>query len=512
MAQIDALLRLLVEHGGDELILARGEVPRLRRRGAQLKLFLPRLSEELHRTMLGDLLTEARHEELAAGRTVQLEHEAEGLGSFAVELRGEGAQRARFAHSRRAAAPAAPAPPAPRRSRTRSAPEPGPPPPSERVPNDEGVPSAGADAAPAGMPTPTSEPSISESPPIRAQVEAEVGLPYALEVLVEHARELGASDLHLASEDPPVARVDGRLVRLGDVPGVEELLGELLSPEQHASVEAGHAIDRALQADGLRIRAHIYRCDRGLAGAFRLLRRRAPRLQQLEMPVPLDDLVQLPHGLVLAVGSTGSGKSTTLAALAQEILRQRGGLLVSLEDPIEYELVGGGAALVRQRELGSHAASFAEGLRAALREDPDVLLVGEMRDAASVQLALTAAETGHLVLSTLHSRSAAAAVDRIIDACPPGRHAQVRTQLAASLRAVIAQRLLPRASGRGRQVAVEILRGTRSVAALIRDGKTAQLESAIQTGGAQGMIPMQRCLRQLVASGRIASDQVVSRE
>ncbi|RYE93402.1 MAG: type IV pili twitching motility protein PilT, partial [Myxococcales bacterium] len=224
-------------------------------------------------------------------------------------------------------------------------------------------------------------------------------------------------------------------------------------------------------------------------------------------PVPLDDLVDLPHGLVIVTGPTGAGKSTTLAALAQETLKRRSTLLITLEDPIEYSFSAESrGSLVRQRQVGREVASFAAGLRDALREDPDVLLVGEMRDPESIAMALTAAETGHLVLTSLHSRSAAGAVERIVDAYPPERQRQVRVQLADSLRAVVAQRLVPRARGPGRLPALEVLRSTHAVASHIREGKTEQLASAIQTGRREGMIPLERCLADLVRAGQIGPD------
>jgi twitching motility protein PilT len=224
--------------------------------------------------------------------------------------------------------------------------------------------------------------------------------------------------------------------------------------------------------------------------------------------MPLDDLLDLPNGLVLITGPTGAGKSTTLAALAQEVLRRRSAMLITLEDPIEYAFVPTSkGSLVRQRQVGREVASFPAGLRDALREDPDVLLVGEMRDPESIALALTAAETGHLVLTSLHSRSAAGAVERVVDAYPPERQRQIRVQLADALRAVVAQRLLPRAKGGGRVPALEVLRNTHGVANHIREGKTEQLASDIQTGRREGMIPLERCLADLVRGGQISPEQ-----
>jgi twitching motility protein PilT len=248
---------------------------------------------------------------------------------------------------------------------------------------------------------------------------------------------------------------------------------------------------------------HVFRTREGLAASVRLLPGAAPSLASLHLPVPLDDLVELPAGLVLVCGATGSGKSTTLAALAQETLRRRSIVLTTLEDPIEHDLHANDTSLVRRRELGRDVSSFATGLRDALREDPDVILVGEMRDPETIGLALTAAETGHLVLSSLHSRSAASAIERIVDAYPPERQAQIRVQLADSLRAVVIQRLLPRARGGGRLPCVEVLRGTHAVASLVREGRTAQIPSALQSSRREGMISLERSLADRVHAGEI---------
>jgi twitching motility protein PilT len=222
------------------------------------------------------------------------------------------------------------------------------------------------------------------------------------------------------------------------------------------------------------------------------------------MPVAFDDVIDLRDGLVIVCGATGSGKSTTLAALAQEALRRRSILLVTLEDPIEYALETSNASLVRRRQVGRDVADFASGLRDALREDPDVLIVGEMRDPETIALALTAAETGHLVLASLHSRATASAIERIVDTYPPERQRQIRVQLADSLRMVVAQRLLPRARGAGRIPAIELLRVTHATAPLIREGRTAQLATALQGGRREGMLALEHCLADLVASGEVS--------
>jgi twitching motility protein PilT len=233
----------------------------------------------------------------------------------------------------------------------------------------------------------------------------------------------------------------------------------------------------------------------------------APTFESLQMPVAFDDLVGLPHGLVIVCGATGSGKSTTLAALAQAAMRKRSVVLVTLEDPIEYALDAPEGSLLRRRQIGRDVTDFASGLRDALREDPDVLLVGEMRDPETIGLAITAAETGHLVLASLHSRGAASAVERIVDAHPEGSRSQVRVQLAESLRAIVGQRLLRRARGGGRIPAIEVLRNNHAVATLIREGRTAQIASAIQAGKREGMISLERSLADRVRAQEVTLEE-----
>jgi twitching motility protein PilT len=338
--------------------------------------------------------------------------------------------------------------------------------------------------------------------------------------LVERAGELRATDVHLRAGEAPIVRIDGRLRVLPDDGASEDDAASLLAPCLTASVRArlasGSSADFPLQVPGRRLRVNVYATSDGVAAAIRLLPGAPPPLSTLHLPASLEDLVDLPHGLVIVCGPTGSGKSTTLAALAQEALRRRSIALVTLEDPIEYVFGttdreeghaprrAQGTSFVRQRQIGRDVRDFATGLRDALREDPDVLVVGEMRDPETISLALTAAETGHLVLTSLHSRSAPSAVERIVDTYAPERQGQIRVQLADALRAVVSQRLLPRAKGTGRVAALEVMRVTHGVAASIRDGKTAQLPSSIQAGRREGMLPLESCLADMVKNGTIA--------
>ncbi|NUP13513.1 MAG: PilT/PilU family type 4a pilus ATPase [Polyangiaceae bacterium] len=345
-------------------------------------------------------------------------------------------------------------------------------------------------------------------PPVVAQHQHPYRLANSLEELVARAIDVGASDVHVSETDPPVMRVHGRLVPFEErlTTPLFELLRSSFGPYLDARLGDGASCDLALELPrGARGRVNVYATSRGLAMALRILPREVPALKSLGFPVPLDDLARLPNGLVLVTGATGSGKSTTLAALTQEAVATRSVVLVTLEDPIEYVFDDRGTqSLIRQRQIGRDVRDFATGLRDALREDPDVLLIGEMRDAESIQLALTAAETGHLVLASLHSRSAVSAVERIIDTYPPERQGQIRVMLADSLRAVVAQRLIPRESGEGRVLAAEVMRVTTSVASSIRDGKPSAIRSAMQAGRGEGMIPLERSLVDLVKKRAIS--------
>jgi twitching motility protein PilT len=298
-------------------------------------------------------------------------------------------------------------------------------------------------------------------------------------------------------------RVDGKLRALGATPvEVKALFAVEPSLEERLARDASAEFTRDIPG-AARIRVHVFRTIEGVSAAVRLLPSLAPSLSSLQLPVPLDDLVDLRQGLVLVCGATGCGKSTTLAALAQEALNRRSIVLLTLEDPVEYTLAAPETSIVRRRQVGRDVKDFASGLRDALREDPDVLLVGEMRDPETISLALTAGETGHLVLSSLHCRSAASAIERIVDSYAPARQQQVRVQLADSLRAVVVQHLLPRARGGGRLPVVEVLRATHAVSALVREGKTAQIPTAIQSGKSDGMISLERCLARRVEAGEI---------
>ncbi len=318
----------------------------------------------------------------------------------------------------------------------------------------------------------------------------------SLDVLLQTMLERGASDMHLRSGSSPILRIDGRL-EASDLPPVSEA-----SLEQMLDNSAQEEIDFALSyGKGARFRANAFRAACGLGVSLRAISSRPPSMESLGLPEILNSFCSLPSGIVLVTGATGSGKSTTLASMIDEINRTRSVHILTLEDPIEY-VHESRMALVTQRQVGRDSGSFASALRAALRQDPDVILVGELRDLETISLALTAAETGHLVLGSLHSASAAKTVDRIIDAAPVETKNEVRSLLSESLRAVVSQVLLPRHLG-GRIAALEILVVTRAIANLIREDRIAQIYSAMQSGAASGMKTLDQELAQLVRAGEV---------
>jgi len=334
------------------------------------------------------------------------------------------------------------------------------------------------------------------------------------DVLVE-VMEIGASDLHITAGAPPMVRKRGQLSAL-DYPALSsqatrELVYSFLTDDQRKRLENELQVDLSYSIPGrARFRVNVYFQRAALGAAFRLIPTDMPRLESLGLPPVLNDLTKKPRGFVLVTGPTGSGKSTTLAAMLDRINRERHEHIMTIEDPIEF-LHHHQNCIVNQRELGADAESFALALKAALRQDPDVILVGEMRDLETVSTALTAAETGHLVFATLHTQDTAQTIDRIVDVFPPTQQHQVRMQLSVSLQGIVTQQLLPTADGRGRVVAVEILIPTPAVRNLIREGKTHQIYSALQTGGAHGMQTMDAALAGLVRERKITRELAEAR-
>ncbi len=328
-------------------------------------------------------------------------------------------------------------------------------------------------------------------------------------------KERGASDLHMTVGAPPVLRIHGKLTRL-DFPEltpttIHEMLYDVLTDEHKARFEETHDLDMSLElADVGRFRVNVFVQRLGDAAAFRLIPTQIKSLDALGMPTVLKLLAMKDRGLVLVTGPTGSGKSTTLAAMVDLINTERTDHIITIEDPIEF-VHQHKSCLVNQREVGPHTRTFAAALRSALREDPDVILVGEMRDLETIQMALTAAETGHLVLATLHTNSAAQTINRIIDVFPPHQQDQIRVQLSEALLGVLAQTLLLRADGRGRMPAIEMLVATPAIRNLIREGKTFQIPSMIETGLKEGMMSLDQCLRDLLRRGLITSEDAFRR-
>jgi twitching motility protein PilT len=330
-----------------------------------------------------------------------------------------------------------------------------------------------------------------------------------IEALVREATEKNASDLHLSAGGPPRLRIDGDLVATDhpalDADAVQALVEAIMTPEQHARFASDHELDFSWAvADVGRFRVNIYLQGRGPGAVLRAIPTKIPSLEALSMPPILTELCKRERGLVLVTGPTGSGKSTTLAAMVDVVNTTWDGHILTIEDPVEF-VHESKRCLVNQREVGAHTASFSAALRGALREDPDVILVGEMRDLETISLALTAAETGHLVFGTLHTSSAAKTVDRIIDVFPAGQQSQIRTMLSESLEAVVAQRLLKKKGG-GRVAACEVLVGTPAVRNLIREGKLHQIPSAMQTGQQQGMVTFDMAIADLQKRGLIARE------
>lgn len=340
-----------------------------------------------------------------------------------------------------------------------------------------------------------------------------------IEDLLKELVEKGGSDLHIANGLPPVFRLDGDLVRSDHEKltpeTVEALLFPMLSNEQRRRLEQDWELDFSYGIEGLgRFRVNFYKDKGAYAGAFRTISAEAPRLEDLGMPPIVTKIAERPRGLVLVTGPTGSGKSTTLAAMVDYINRTRAEHILTIEDPVEFVHTSK-LSVINQRELGMDTRSFANALKSALREDPDIILVGEMRDHETIALALTAAETGHLVFGTLHTSSASQTIDRIIDVFPEGQQQQIRVQLANSLIAVFAQTLLPKRLPDGRQkgriMAQEILIVTPAVSNLIREAKAAQIYSTIQTSSSVGMQTLESALADLYRRGLITLEDAMSK-
>ncbi len=337
--------------------------------------------------------------------------------------------------------------------------------------------------------------------------------------LLEKLVKEGGSDLHISSNLPPAIRIDGKLKRMDYPPlapdDVENLLFQMLSNEQRRRLEQEWELDFSYGIEGLsRFRVNFYKDKGNYAAAFRTITSKVPTFDQLGLPEIVRTTAEKPRGLILVTGPTGSGKSTTLAAMIDYINSTRAEHILTIEDPIEFVHTSK-TSIVHQRELGMDTRSFANALKSALREDPDIILVGEMRDHETIALALTAAETGHLVFGTLHTSSASQTVDRIIDVFPEGQQQQIRVQLANSLQAVFAQTLLPKiqpdGTKKGRVMAQEIMLVTPAIANLVRESKAAQIYSTIQMNQGMGMQTLEMALANLYKQKLVTLEDALSK-
>ncbi|HUR02970.1 MAG TPA: type IV pilus twitching motility protein PilT [Nonomuraea sp.] len=358
-------------------------------------------------------------------------------------------------------------------------------------------------AAPVPAPIPGPPPATASAIPWR-QAERR------LDALLTYAVQQKASDLHLHSAAPVKLRRNGTLADLEDEPLAREvseaMIREILTPEQQRELDEHGQIDFAYTLDGVgRFRANAYRQQRGMDAAFRAISPNPPTLEELGLPATLARFANFHQGMVLLTGPAGCGKSSTLAAMVNIINQDRQDHIITIEDPIEY-IHRSKQCVVNQRQTGRHTNSFARALRAALREDPDIIAIGELRDLETISLALTAAETGHLVLGTLHTNNAIRTINRILGVFPPSQQEQIRTMVSESLRAVISQRLVIKADGSGRVPALEVLVCNKAVGNLIRDNKTFQIKSVLQTGATHGMCLLDASLADLV------KNKVITRE
>jgi twitching motility protein PilT len=371
----------------------------------------------------------------------------------------------------------------------------------------EGAPVAQARATSATGALTTQPSSLEEA------LESPAGSAAPLLELLEAAIQAGASDLHLSTGGVPHLRVNGALRPIAGAPvsdphSLEVALHSILTHEQSTALRVSGDLDLgfSLPFNGThrRFRASMFRQASGLAAAIRVVPALIPPIEQLGLPPVVKRFVRLSSGLVIVTGPTGSGKSTTLAAMVEEINSARAAHIVTIEDPVEYEYTSK-ASVIHQREVGIDTVSFANALRHALRQDPDVILIGELRDLETIRIALTAAETGHVVFATLHSVDASNAVNRLIDVFPPEQQAQIRSQLALSLEGCLSQRLLPGVNG-GLVAATEVLVATTGVRNLIREGKAHQVPTMLETGGEVGMHTFDQSLASLVQQGLISID------
>jgi twitching motility protein PilT len=484
MATLDPLLRAVIDHGMEALVLEPGHLPRLARNGTVREVTRTRLDGSVIRRLARELAPGTALEPAAGpwefdyrldGRPFRFTGKPGPAGwAFRAEV-GNGDANGTDA-ARDLPPEAAELRPCPERAKR-----------VERI--GRGGRASGAEPATGNG---NGHSKIETLPEVQG--------------LLRRMVELGASDLHLSPGQPIRMRLDGDLAPLGaETPGpeqVRELLRAVTPERRLAQFDAENDTDFGYEIPGLsRFRVNLFRDRLGMGGVFRQIPEKVPSADDLGLPKPVRELAQLPKGLVLVTGPTGSGKSTTLAALLDLVNRTRQDHVITIEDPIEF-VHPSKRCLVNQREVGEHTGSFARALRAALREDPDVVLVGEMRDLETASMAIETAETGHLVFATLHTTSAIATIERLVNQFPADRQEQVRMMLADSLKAVVSQTLLKRIGG-GRVAAQEVLLCNRAVANLIRENKTYQIVSIMQTGRARGNVTLTDALLHLVQEGAV---------
>jgi twitching motility protein PilT len=335
-----------------------------------------------------------------------------------------------------------------------------------------------------------------------------------IDELLRQMKEQGASDLHLTSGSAPYMRVHGDMVKQNyktvSAETCQGLIFEILTDKQKDLFNENWDLDLSYPLGGVgRFRVNVFMQRHGVSAVLRLIPEEIKTIRELDLPEQLASLIDASEGLVLVTGPTGSGKSTTLASLIHTINKEQHAHIITIEDPIEF-VHENQNCLISQREIASHTKSFSAALRAALREDPDIILVGEMRDLETISLAITAAETGHLVFGTLHTNSAIKTIDRVIDVFPEGQQTQIRVMLSESLRGVVAQALLPRPDHQGRVPAVEILVNLPAVGNLIREGKTQQIANVMQTGRAHGMVTFENGVQDLIQKGLVSKEDGLS--
>lgn len=332
-----------------------------------------------------------------------------------------------------------------------------------------------------------------------------------LEKIVNYTNNFSLSDIHIHSDEPIALRVNGSIhVQEDDMikrSDIEAFIEETLDDEQKAQYHEQKDLDLAIMGGGMRFRVNIYNTLNGPAMVLRKIETVIPPIEDLGLPKAVMDITHEKNGLVLVTGPTGSGKSTTLAAIVDRINRERDENIITIEDPVEF-IHSSKKSIVSQREVGKDAVSFASALKASLREDPDVILLGEMRDLETVSLALTAAETGHLVFATLHTNGAPNSINRMLDVFPPTQQAQARSQLSQSLRLVVTQQLIKRIDKESRIAAFEVMLNTVAIANLIRENKVFQITHSMQTGKQLGMMTMEDCVKDLVAKGMIGKEHL----